>query len=265
MTAATAVWLLDAAGLADRLSDFVETPGFPPMALFIAFLAGAAHAVQPGHGKTLTAAFLVGADGRPADAARLGISVAVMHTFSALVIALAWTFLNLSDWMPLATLTGGLSLLAGLVVVLLGMLMFRAWNRRRVAGGHGHGHGHGHGGHGHGHGHLDQGAQRPGLWLLAVSGGLVPSPAAFLLLVTGIFSGRSEFALVLVAVFGFGMAVVLFGVGLLALTGRDVVLRWAAPRSWTRSLSLVGPLLAAVGVTTVGCVLTTTAFVNLTG
>lgn len=251
--------LLDPVPLAERMARLVETPGFGPLALVVAFLAGAAHAVQPGHGKTLAAAYLVGAQGRVRDAAYLGGSVALMHTVSALVIALAWTFLSLSDHLSMERLTGSLSVVAGLVIVVLGLWMLRGWWRQRARGDHGHSHSHGHG-HGHGHG---QTVDRPGLWLLGVSGGLVPSPAAFLLLITGIFSGRSAFALLLVVAFGTGMAVVLFGVGLLAVWGRTFVLRGVRSQAWLGRLSQAGPLLAAVGVTVAGCVLSTVAVANL--
>lgn len=260
-------WLLDPGALAERLTGFVEAPGFAPVALVVAFVAGAAHAVQPGHGKTLAAAYLVGSQGRVRDAAYLGGSVAVMHTVSALVIALAWTFLSLSEHVSLDRLTGSLSVVAGLVVVLLGLWMLRGWWRRghghAHAHAHAHGHSHGHG-HGHSHGHShSHGADRPGLWLLGISGGLVPSPAAFLLLVTGIFSGRSAFALLLVVVFGAGMALVLFGVGLAAVWGRSFVVRGLGSQDWLRRASRVGPLLASVGVTLGGCVLTAMAVNNL--
>lgn len=252
-------WLLDPVALAERMARLVETPGFAPLALVVAFLAGAAHAVQPGHGKTLAAAYLVGAQGRVRDAAYLGGSVALMHTISALVIALAWTFLSVSDHLSMERLTGSLSVVAGLVIVVLGLWMVRGWWRQRAQTGHEHSHGHGHG-QAHGRG---QSVDRPGLWMLGISGGLVPSPAAFLLLITGIFSGRSAFALLLVVVFGTGMAVVLFGVGLLAVWGRTFVLRGVRSQAWLDRLSQAGPLLAAVGVTVAGCVLSTVAVANL--
>ncbi|OLT25454.1 hypothetical protein BJF79_12855 [Actinomadura sp. CNU-125] len=58
-------------GLDDRLVSFVESPGFAPAAIVVAFVAGALHAVGPGHGKSLAAAYLIGTDGRVRDAAYL--------------------------------------------------------------------------------------------------------------------------------------------------------------------------------------------------
>ncbi|WP_377320869.1 cobalt transporter [Pimelobacter simplex] len=234
--------------LDDRLLSLVQSPGFLPVAFVLAFAAGAAHAVGPGHGKSLAAAYLVGSDGKVRDAAWLGVSVAVMHTVSVLVIALAWTFLSLSDLLPLEQLTSGLQLVAGVLVIGVGVWLFR---RHLRGGGHGHGHGHG-----QDHEHRPS---RPGLVLLGISGGLTPSPAAFLVLVTGIFAGRSGFALLLVITFGLGLATVLFGVGLLALAGRSVVVRAAESRAVLAVATRVAPVLAAVSVTVIGCVVTTLA------
>lgn len=96
-----------------------------------------------------------------------------------------------------------------------------------------------------------------------MSGGLTPSPAAFLVLVTGLFTGRSGFALLLVITFGLGLASVLFGVGLLALAGRSVVARAAGSRALLSAATRVAPVLAAAGITVIGCVVTTLAVGDL--
>ncbi|NYJ02855.1 ABC-type nickel/cobalt efflux system permease component RcnA [Nocardioides thalensis] len=240
-----------ASALGDRLVALVDAPGFVPAAFGLAFVAGAAHAVGPGHGKSLAAAYLVGSDGKVRDAAWLGLSVAVMHTVSVLVIAVAWTFFSLSDLVRLEHLTTALQLVGGVLVIGVGVWLFR---RHLRAGAHGHGHGHS-----HGHTHTHEAPSRPGLVLLGMSGGLTPSPAAFLVLITGLFSGRSGFALLLVLTFGIGLASVLFAVGLLALTGRNVVVRAAESRRMFALATRVAPVLAAVSITLIGCTITSAA------
>ncbi|MEV1330923.1 cobalt transporter [Micromonospora costi] len=263
--------LFGAAALGDRLIEAVQSPGFVPVALAIAFLAGAAHGLAPGHGKSLAAAYLIGSRGRVRDAAWLGFSVAVMHTVSVLAIAVAWTFFSLSDLVSLERLTTGLQLVAGLTVVAVGLWLLRRHLGRRGhdhAHGHGHDHSHDHGhdhAHGHDHGHGHSHTSRPGLLLLGVSGGLTPSPAAFLLLVTGIFAGRAGFALVLVACFGLGLAAVLFTVGLLALTGRNLVTRAHSSRALLRLAARVAPVLAACGITLIGVGISAAAVAGLPG
>ncbi|WP_155369766.1 HoxN/HupN/NixA family nickel/cobalt transporter [Catellatospora vulcania] len=292
------------ASIADQLQNVIHSPGVPPLAFGLAFVAGAAHAVAPGHGKSLAAAYLIGSRGRLRDAAWLGGSVAVMHTVSVLVIGLAWTFLSLSDLLRMEELTGWLQLLAGLLVLATGLGLVRR-HVRGNGGSHGHSHSHGpshdpshsHGhthSHGHAHGHrhthghrraygLDHAhetdsapahdidaahtrghGKRPGLVLLGVSGGLTPSPAAFLVLVTGLFIGRPGFALLLVMTFGIGMAVVLSGVGVLAIAGGSLVVRGARSSAALHLATRVAPVLAAAGITLFGAGVTAVAAVQLT-
>jgi ABC-type nickel/cobalt efflux system permease component RcnA len=252
--------------MSDQLQTFVHSPGVPPLAFALAFVAGAAHAVAPGHGKSLAAAYLVGSRGRVRDAAWLGGSVAVMHTLSVLLIGLAWTFLSLADVIRMQELTSWLQIGAGLLVVATGLWLVRRHLRR---GHHGHTHHYDHD-HGHDDDHHhqydhDHGAgKRPGLLMLGISGGLIPSPAAFLVLVSGLYIGRAGFALLLVMTFGIGMAVVLFGVGVLAVTGRSVVVRGAQSRAILRLATRVAPVLAAAGITLIGVGITALAALHLT-
>ena len=234
--------------IADQLQNAIQSPGVTPLAFGLAFAAGAGHAVTPGHGKSLAAAYLLGSRGRVRDAAWLGGSVAVMHTLSVVVIGLAWTFLSLSDVLRMDELTRWLQLAAGLVVVGTGLWLLR---RRRHRHSHDHDHDHDH-------------HERPGLLLLGASGGLTPSPAAFLVLVTGLFLGRAGFALLLVLTFGAGMAVVLFGVGVLAIGGSTVVTRGARTHAALHTAARLAPVLAAIGITLFGAGLTTVAAIQLT-
>lgn len=253
--------LVLSASLSDRLQDIVNSPGVPPLAFVLAFAAGAGHAVAPGHGKSLAAAYLAGSRGRIRDAAWLGGSVAVMHTLSVLVIGVAWTFLSLSEVIRMQELTNWLQLGAGLIVLATGLWMVR---RHLHAAGHSHDHGHRHEHtHGHSHTHSHEHGKRPGLFLLGISGGLTPSPAAFLVLATGLFIGRAGFALLLVLTFGLGMAVVLFGVGVLAVAGSSLVTRGAQSHAILGLATRVAPVLAASGITLFGAGLVIVAAIHL--
>ncbi len=255
--------------LSDQLQDIIHAPGVAPLAFVLAFAAGASHAVMPGHGKSLAAAYLVGARGRLRDAAWLGVSVATMHTISVLAIGLAWTFLSLANIIHMETLTTGLQLAAGLLVVGTGIyLVHRHIRAASYPHDHHHPHTHPHEHphaheHKHPHDHDHDTEKRPGLLLLGISGGLTPSPAAFLVLVTGLFIGRAGFALLLVLTFGIGMAVVLFGVGLLAVAGSTVVVRGSQSRTVLRLASRVAPILAAVSITALGTGITALAAIHL--
>jgi ABC-type nickel/cobalt efflux system permease component RcnA len=95
---------------------------------------------------------------------------------------------------------------------------------------------------------------RRGLVALGLSGGLLPSPSAFLILVSGILTGRTAYALILVLCFAIGLAGTLTAVGLLVIKG-STLLTDSAHRSSRLSLLTRGiPLIAALGVTLGGLV-----------
>ncbi|WP_253209612.1 hypothetical protein [Streptomyces niphimycinicus] len=243
-----------------------------PVALLVAAAVGALHACAPGHGKSLAAGYLVGGRGRPRDAVWLGGIVAVMHTLSVAVLAVGW-WLAAKNAPDMKLLTGWLQLVAALVVAGVGVsLLWRHLRHRGHHRPHHHDHGHSHHGHshpdhshpdhdhGHGHGHSHHIPDAPslltwrGLVVLGTSGGLLPSPSAFLVLLTGLLTGRTGIALAMVAAFGAGMALTLMSVGLIVLRGRDALLdrasRSALLRTWVPRI----PLFAASAVAAGGAV-----------
>jgi nickel/cobalt transporter (NicO) family protein len=97
------------------------------------FLNGAIHAIQPGHGKTIAAAYIVGARGRPVDAWILGIFVTLSHT-SGIVLVGVLASLGLPQLAP-QRIEAHLAVATGALVILLGLWML--WTQRalfRVAG-----------------------------------------------------------------------------------------------------------------------------------
>jgi len=124
-------------------------PVFWVSALGLSFLFGMLHALRPGHGKTLAAAYLVNRKGGAKDAALFAGSATLTHTLSAFVLALvaylAGETFN-QAWIRLG---------AAIVMVLIGVvLLVNALRGRHVHlfGGHSHGHGHDHS-HSHDHDH----------------------------------------------------------------------------------------------------------------
>ncbi|MFG2627548.1 sulfite exporter TauE/SafE family protein [Streptomyces sp. NPDC048473] len=238
------------------LTSLLDHGAALPPALLVAVAVGALHACAPGHGKSLAAGYLVGGRGRPRDAVWLGGIVAVMHTFSVAALAVGW-WLAANSTPDIAALTGWLQLIAALVVAGVGVSLLRRHLRRREPHHPHHGHDHGHG-HERGHSHHIPDAPSlltwRGLVLLGASGGLLPSPSAFLVLLTGLLTGKVGIALAMVAAFGLGMALTLTGVGLIVLRGRDALLdrvsRSRTLRTWTPRV----PLLAASAVVAGGTV-----------
>jgi len=145
------------------------------------FWAGAAHAATPGHGKTIAAAYLVGARGKPIDAVILGIFVTLSHT-SGIVLVGVLASLG-STWLRPQRIEAYLAVAVGSMVIVLGLWML--WAQRdllaltmgeagepgdgsRRADAHPSDHEHDHvrdhpHGHGHDHGH-DHGHGEPVIW-----------------------------------------------------------------------------------------------------
>ncbi|RBM24343.1 hypothetical protein [Streptomyces sp. PT12] len=256
------------------------------LAAAVALGVGAAHAVAPGHGKSITAAYLVGVRGRYRDALRLGLIVATMHTVSVLLLASAWVGATGAGGFATETVTAWMQVAAGLVVIAVGAHLVhrhvRARGHHRSHAhahhhghhhghhhdhGHGHGQGHGHD-HGHGHGHSHDIVENPwsrrGLTALAVSGGLLPSPSAFLVLVSGMLTGRSLNAVILVLLFGLGMAVTLTGVGVLTVRGRSLLAGRVRNARLAAAAAAWAPAVAGAAVAVGGCLYLVAAVTTLT-
>jgi ABC-type nickel/cobalt efflux system permease component RcnA len=136
----------DAAALAGMVAAGQLGPGAVALALLLAAVWGAGHALSPGHGKTIVAAYLVGSRGTARHALYLGLTVTATHTLGIYALGLL-TLFAASAVLP-ERLFPWLALGSGLAVVLVGASLFVA---RLRAGGHGHSH-HDHAHH-HGHAH----------------------------------------------------------------------------------------------------------------
>jgi nickel/cobalt exporter len=149
-----------------------------------AIILGALHALEPGHAKSLMAAYIVSIRGTPGQAAVLGLSAAVGHTIIVWVLGIA--ALLLGQNMIAEQAEPWLTLLSGFLVTLLALRMFL---RLRI-GSHDRKHHHNdhHHGYSHDHGHTDQqpqaknGASSADIVWFGFSGGLLPCPAAIAVL-----------------------------------------------------------------------------------
>jgi nickel/cobalt exporter len=248
----------------DGFAALITRSDLTPLAvatlLALALGFGAVHAVGPGHGKTIMAAYLVSSRGRPRDAVLLGGVVSIMHTASVLVLGLVLVQVDRS--IAAEAVYPILTLVSGVAVTAVGVwLLVARWRKLRssaTTGASGHDHGHGHDddhdhGHGHGHGHshaVPAGVaplSRRGLVALGASGGLFPSPSAVVVIVAAVGLGRAGLGLALLAAFSVGLAVTLSAVGLALVYGRSVLER----RGAARRLSFL-PVVGAVALVALG-------------
>src|SRR3978361_1913111 len=91
--------------------------------LVTSFWLGAVHAATPGHGKTIAAAYIVGARGRPVDALVLGIFVTLSHTSGIVLVAVLAT--AGSTWLIPQQIEAYLAVVAGILVIGIGCWMLR--------------------------------------------------------------------------------------------------------------------------------------------
>jgi nickel/cobalt exporter len=220
-----------------------------------AVLLGALHGLEPGHSKTMMAAFIVAIRGTIGQAMLLGATAALSHTAIVwIVVALGMYFGARFDT---AAVEPVMQLVAAIVVLLIALwMLWRTWRNTHPQHGQGHDHDHHHEhdhvhehdhehDHEHGHEHHghDDGAD-PGLddharehaaamrrtlgsgpitnariAMFGLSGGLVPCPASITVLMVCLQLKQVALGNVLVLCFGIGLALTLVASGIVAALG----------------------------------------------
>jgi nickel/cobalt transporter (NicO) family protein len=227
---------------ADRLAEAFTalvarrelTPGFGALAVVVAMALGALHALAPGHGKTIMAAYAA-SRGRRSRREVLALGATVTLTHTAGVLTLGLLVATGSTLAPAAAIPW-LGVASGTLVAVTGLtLLRRSLRRTGHANGHDHDRGHEHNhdrGQDHRHSQRDERPGRGSVVLMGFAGGLVPSPSAVVVLVGATALGQAWFGVALVLAYGAGLALTLALVGVL-LAGSG---QWLARRMlWTGS------------------------------
>jgi nickel/cobalt transporter (NicO) family protein len=216
------------------------------LVLLLASLAwGALHALSPGHGKAMVAAYLVGTRGTARHAVALGATVTVTHTIG--VFALGVITLALSQYVLPEDLYPWLTLISGLMVVGIGAAVLRS--RVRLAR-HAHAHSHS-----HSHAHAPGQPGWKGILGMGVAAGLIPCPSALVVLLAAISQHEVALGLLLILAFSVGLAATLTVLGLAVVYARRLV----PARLTTGRLATALPAGSAVAIVAVGCLLTARA------
>ena len=251
--------------------------------LLVALGFGAVHALEPGHGKTIVAAYFVGARGTALHSAALGLIVAVTHSLGVLAIGALTLYgsqyILPEDLYPWLTLSSGVLVIALGLALLASRVRGRGGLRRLVTGhwrAHDHDHGHPHD-HDHPHAHTDAGegaartaVPRRSLVALGLVDGLVPTPSTLVVLLAAISLDRFVLGLLLIVAFSVGLALVLSGISLAVLGARRLLDRFgferrdgplglAAERAWA-----LLPAGAALVLIVVGSVVVTKGVADIT-
>ncbi len=263
------------------ISNLIQTGIVNPwLYLPAALLLGALHALEPGHSKSLMAAFIVAIRGTPAQAVLLGVSAAIGHTI--IVWGLALLGLYLGDKLILEKAEPWLVLLSGVLIILLALRLLwslrssrsvkkpapTASKRDNAHGSHSHG-SHSHGSHALSHAGLSPdahaaahereienqfaGRQNVSNWEIGwfgFTGGLLPCPAAIAVLLVCLHLKAFGLGIAMVAAFSLGLAITLVAVGVVAAWGtRRAAQSWSGFDVWARRIPYAsGALVMALGL-----------------
>ncbi len=299
-----------------------------------AIMLGGMHALEPGHGKTVVAAYLVGSRGTKLDAFILGLVVTLTHTFSVILLAIAAKIASNRLTLTENVLHGYLGLVAGALILVVGLIMLVQRIRGRDAfhfhshDHHHHGHSHVDAGHDHHHDHHDHNShehhhvhdhdhhdhhdhshdhlhahastdhghdhahddhhhhhfhdhddhhhdhhhhshhghshvppidettgKRVSYWrlfLLGLSGGLVPCPAAIAILLAAVAAGRLGEGLTYILLFSIGLAAVLIAIGIAVVSAGKFAARFLDAKQFARKIAIASAgVITLIGVVTI--------------
>ena len=226
-------------GFAGVFSDAAAGKGVLVFFLLAAFGWGSVHALSPGHGKTMVAAYLVGTRGTARDAVALGATVTVTHTIG--VFSLGVVTLLLSEFILPEQLYPWLNLASGLMVVAIGVTVLR----KRVQRHHHHHHDH----------HHEHDLTTKGLIAMGASAGLIPCPSALVVLLGAIAQHQVALGLLLIVVFSLGLAATLTALGLTVVYAQKLTARV----NFSSRLATALPAISALVIVGAGLLLTVQA------
>jgi ABC-type nickel/cobalt efflux system permease component RcnA len=240
-------------GFASVFADAASGRGVLVLLLLAAFAWGAFHALSPGHGKSMVAAYLVGTRGTARHALALGATVTIAHT--AGVFALGLVTLALSQYVLPEDLYPWLTLASGLLVVAVGVTVLRGRVKRAQAAG----------GRGQEHHHPDHHHEHDVSWrslvAMGASAGLLPCPSALVVLLAALSQHQVALGLVLITAFSLGLAATISGIGIAVVYARTLLSRFDFGSRAAGAL----PVASAFVIVVVGCVLTAKAVPGVLG
>ena len=219
-------------GFTALFEDAAQGRGVLVLLLLAALGWGALHALSPGHGKAMVAAYLIGTRGSARDAVVLGATVTVTHTIG--VFALGLVTLALSQYVLPEQLYPWLTFLSGLMVVLVGVGVLRSRLRPR-----------------HHHHHHPEDHGNRGLLSMGAAAGLLPCPSALVVLLAAVSQHEVALGMLLIVAFSLGLAATLTGLGIAVVHAR----RFVPPRIAASRAAVLAPALSAVLVVALGLAL----------
>lgn len=215
--------------------------------LFIisAFVLGALHALEPGHGKSVMAAFVMGTHADLKDTVLLGLTVVFSHVVVVIVFAVIAVFLLKN--LDVNTTHDVMSIIAGIILILVGLWIIRKFYHPH----HNHEHNnHKHNAHEH---NIDttNADTTKGVIAIGLSTGLVPCPAALAVLLFSLSNNQIYNGIVYVLIFSMGLAISITVLSILFVKSKDFLKRYIHNKSINKITFLSGAIIMTIGIITI--------------
>jgi len=184
------------------------------LVLAVAFILGAIHALGPGHGKSLMAAYLIGSTGRIRDAVVLALTITISHVFSVIIIGLLAFWIMDFFWPE--KISKWLGLFSGVAIFVIGLWLFitryrvlkqKAKKKFTLENVHKHANHHHH-----------PYPSELSIWsniALGFSSGIIPCPKAIVILLLAISVQKITLGIAIILVFSLGISLVLVTLGII--------------------------------------------------
>lgn len=237
--------------------------------LVSATILGALHALTPGHGKTLVAAYLVGEKGTKKEALLLGLATTVTHTSTIYLLGAISLFASKyflpEKIIPAVEMFSALTVF-GLGIYLLTKRLGDLKHSKESIQDNDYNHQHDHDesqNHSHDNKHSDQTHVHSvselrgkklslfSLISLGFSGGIIPCADALAIMIVAINIGKIGLGMILILFFSIGLALVLVIIGMLMVSSKKLFEKFV-PNS---GLSSYFPILSALAIVIIGAVL----------
>jgi len=199
------------------------------MFIISAFILGALHALEPGHGKSVMAAFVIGTDAELKDASLLGLTVVFSHVIVVVLLGIASIFLI--GALDVNGTHEVMSLIGGIILVGVGLWIVRKYY-------HPH----------HHHEHTID--TKKGVVAIGLSTGLIPCPAALAVLLFSIANNQLYNGLIYVLVFSAGLAISITLLSALFVKGRGFIQSYMGSSAINKIPLLSGTIIIVIGLFT---------------
>lgn len=191
-----------------------------------AFLLGALHALEPGHGKSIMAVFVMGTDADLKDALLLGLTIVFSHII--VVVALGVASIYLVEALNVDATHDIMSLIGGVILIGVGIWILRKFF--------------------HPHEHAID--TKKGVIAIGLSTGLIPCPAALAVLLFSISNNQVYNGLIYVLVFSAGLAIAITSLSVLFVKGKDFIERYVSSKSINKLPLVSGSIIVVIGIFT---------------